>query len=514
MSNIRGDLGENQVLFHARTPETRKDSEDVFVTKANLLIVGGPILGLVAYLFFPESGAIAKVAGVVVWMAFWWMTEAVKIYFTALLPLMLFPLLGIAPMSDVAPQYTKEIIFLFVGGFLIAFGLERWNLHRRMALRLILLVGATPTSILIGFMLSSYLLSMWISNTATVTMLLPAVLAVISQLDEQQQGDPTRLATPLLLGLAYASSIGGMATIVGTPPNLIFMSFFNERYASPEINFANWFAFGLPLSLLLLGVSMVVLRSIFRGSFRSEHISTDYCRTEYAKLGSFTYEEKVLSVVFGITVLLWFFMKDISFGTFTLPGWTSLPLFSEYSDYIKESTVAMLMAGVLYVVPSRTEKGGLIRWQEVTRLPLGIIFLFGGGFALAEGFETSGLSTWLAEGLSGIGSLPPFFVVLALCLFMTFLTELTSNSASAFLMLPVLYSFMSSVHSDAVLIFIPVVLSASCAFMLPVATPPNTIVFGSERVTIRDMMRAGIWLNLIGAILIASAAFTVLSWVF
>ncbi len=484
------------------------------MTKANLLIIVGPVLGLIVFLIFPESGTIAKVAGIVAWMAFWWMTEAVKIYFTALLPLMLFPLLGVAPMSEVAPQYTKEIIFLFIGGFLIAFGLERWNLHRRIALRLILLVGATPTSILVGFMLSSYFLSMWISNTATVTMLLPAALAVISQLDEQRKGEKTRLATPLLLGLAYASSIGGMATIVGTPPNLIFMSFFNERYAEPQINFANWFAFGFPLSIILFLVCVGILRTIFRDAFRGEQISTEYCRSEYEKLGPFSYQEKVLSIVFGITVLLWFFMKDISFGAFTLPGWTSLPPFREYSDYIKESTIAMTMAGILYVIPSRTEKGGLIRWKEVMRLPLGIIFLFGGGFALAKGFETSGLSTWLAEGLSGIGSLHPFLIVLTLCLFMTFLTELTSNSASTFLILPVLFSFMSSVHTEAILIFIPVVISASCAFMLPVATPPNTIVFGSERLTIPDMMRAGIWMNLIGAVLIAAATFTLVRWVF
>ncbi|MEK6649999.1 MAG: SLC13 family permease, partial [Bacteroidota bacterium] len=297
---------------------------------ASVKVLAGPLLGILAYAIFPGSGSIALVAGVAVWMAIWWMTEAVNIYFTALLPLMLFPLLGIASMTTVAPQYTKEIIFLFIGGFLIAFGLERWNLHKRIALRLILLVGATPTGILTGFVLASYLLSMWISNTATVTMLLPALMAVISQLDDQRGGQPSALAPPLLLGLAYGASIGGMATIVGTPPNLIFMSFFNERFGDPQITFANWMAFGVPLSLLLLVVCLLVLRLLFQRAFRGAHIDIEYCRREYHQLGRFTYQEKAVSVVFGVTVLLWFFMKDLSFGVFTIPGWTSFPPFSAY----------------------------------------------------------------------------------------------------------------------------------------------------------------------------------------
>lgn len=476
-----------------------------------LKIAAGPLLGLSAYLMFPESGAIARVAGVGVWMAVWWITEAVSLYFTALLPLMLFPLVGIAPMTAVGPEYTREVIFLFIGGFLIAFGMERWGLHRRIALRLMLWTGATPAGMLAGIMLAAFLLSMWISNTATVTTLVPAVLAVVRQLEERQAGGRSALGTPYLLGLAYAASIGGMATIVGTPPNLILMSFYNERFPAEPITFANWLSFGLPLSAVLLVVCWLILRWLFRKAFLSERIDMEACRTEYRQLGPLSHEERMVSVVFAATVFLWFFMKDLTIGSTTIPGWTSLPFISEHAGHIRESTIAMLMAGLLYVIPSRRESGGLIRWTEVQRLPVGIIFLFGGGFALASAFESSGLSQWMANGLSAVGSLPPVLVVLTLCLFTTFLTEIMSNSASVILILPILASFVHSIGIEPVLVFIPVVISASCAFMLPVATPPNTIVFATERVAIRDMVRTGIGLNLVFAVLITLATFTVVS---
>lgn len=483
------------------------------MSRKNIFLLLGPFLGLAVYFIFPETGTIAKVAAIGTWMATWWITEAVKIYFTALLPLFLFPLFGVLPMTEVAPLFTKDIIFLFVGGFFIAFGMERWNLHKRIALRLILAVGATPSRILFGFMLASYLLSMWIMNTATVTMMLPAVLAVVQQIEENGNGGNggSRLATPFLLGLAYASSIGGMATLIGTAPNLIFMDFFNERYAEPQINFANWFAMAAPLSVVLFAVCYMLLRYTYRKSFKEEEISLQYCESQYAALGKMGYEEKVVSVVFSITVLLWFFMKDINFGSVTMPGWSRL---LPEASFVKESTVAMLMAGVLYLYPAKSEKGGIIRWEEIQRLPLGIIFLFGGGFALAKGFEVSGLSEWLAGRMQELGKLPPFVMVLLLCLFMTFLTELTSNTASTLLVLPIIFSFVAGLSAKPIQIFIPVVLSASCAFMLPVATPPNTIVFSSERLLTQDMARTGIWLNFVAATLIAVAAFSLVSWAY
>jgi sodium-dependent dicarboxylate transporter 2/3/5 len=474
--------------------------------------VAGPVVGLVVFAVFPEPGAIAQVAGIAAWMAFWWLTEAIKIYITALIPLVVFPLLGIMQMKEVAPLFMKDIIFLFIGGFLIAYGLERWNLHRRIALKIVLLTGSTPRRMLLGFMLSSYVLSMWIMNTATVTMLLPAVLAVVQQIEERI-GKPTELVVPFLLGLAFASSIGGMATLVGTAPNLVFADFFNERYTHLEITFATWFKFGLPISAVLFVICYATIRVVYRKVFTGEALPIDYCRDQYAALGKMKYEEVVVLVLFLLTIFLWFFMKDIDLGVLVIPGWTSLPFLAEHAAYIKESTVAMGIACVLYLWPARRSSGGLIRWSDVQRLPIGVVFLFGGGFALAKGFEVSGLSEWLGSGLSAAGALPPFLIVLIICLFMTFLTELTSNTASTQLMLPIMLAFTGTLVMAPELIYIPMVMSASCAFMLPVATPPNTIVFGSDRLTVPDMMRVGIWLNVIGAVVITIAAFTVLRWV-
>ncbi len=498
-----------------------------------LKILAGPLLGLLVYFLFPEvdasqyisedfkgtlpqnlaeSNIMAKAAGVATWIAVWWILEAVNIYYTALLPVFVFPFLGVMPVTEVAPLYMKEVIFLFVGGFLIAFGLERWNLHKRIALRIILLVGATPARILFGFMLASYLLSMWIMNTATVTLLLPAVLAVVQQIEAFQQSNKSKLATPFLLGLAYASSVGGIATLIGTAPNFVFMDFFNEKYPTlPDIDFANWFMFGLPTSIVLFVVCFLLLRFMYRKSFRSENISIDFCRVAYKKLGKMTYEEKVLSFFFVATVLLWFFRKDLAIGDATLPGWSNL---LPEKGFIKESAIAMLVACTLFLFPSKQPGTNLITWNDVKRLPLGIIFLFGGGFALARSFEASGFSNWLASHMEVMGTWPPVLMVLILCLGMTFLTELTSNTASTLLVLPILFSLSQNIDVHPLQLFIPVVLSASCAFMLPVATPPNTIVFGSEKLKIKDMMRAGIWLNLIGVAIITMVAFTLIGWVF
>lgn len=497
-----------------------------------LHILLGPLVGLLVYWIFPEvdardfipesykgtlpssvleSNIMAKTAAVAVWMAYWWVMEAVKIYFTALLPLILFPLFGIVPMSEVAPLFMKDVVFLFIGGFLLAFGLERWNLHKRIALKLILTAGGTPARILFGFMFASYFLSMWIMNTATVAMLLPAVIAVIDQLNKASN-EESKLGTPFLLGLAFAASIGGMATLIGTAPNLIFMDFFNSHYPDvQEITFGNWFSFAMPLSFVLFLLAFSVLRLLYRKVFNSETVDMRFCEEEYVSLGKMGYEEKVISVLFVFTVLLWFTMKDVKLGGFILPGWSSL--FPEPS-YIKESTVAMFAAAVFYLFPAKNKPGGLILWEDIQKVPIGIIFLFGGGFALAKAFEGSGLSSWLAGYLEFVSELPPFATILVLCLFMTFLTELTSNTASTLLVLPILFSFAAGIDCHPLQIFIPVTISASCAFMLPVATPPNTIVFGSERLSIHEMMRAGIWLNVSCALIVSAAAFTIIGWAY
>jgi sodium-dependent dicarboxylate transporter 2/3/5 len=495
-------------------------------------IIAGPLLGLLVYGIFPEVDVkqyinlkkalpflsadfeeqhiMAKAAGVAIWMAFWWITEAVSIYVTALIPLFIFPLLGLIHMKMVAPLYMQDVIFLFIGGFLMAYGLERWNLHKRIALKIILMIGATPARILLGFMLASYILSMWILNTAAVTLLLPAVLAVVAQIEAfRGEGKKSKLAVPFLLGLAYAATIGGMATLIGTLPNMVLAGYEQLPHG---ISFSQWFMFGFPTSIVLFVICYFLLRFMYRNTFREEEISMEFCQKEYRNLGKVKFEEKALGFFFIMTVLLWFFRKDIDFGSVTLYGWGNL---LPDPDLIKESTIAMAVAFILLIFPSRSKKGGtLVEMKDIQRLPVGIIFLFGGGFALAKAFEVSGLSTWLGSNLSMMGEWPVLLFVLVLCLGMTFLTELTSNTASTLLILPVIYSLALETKVDPLLLMVPITLSASCAFMLPIATPPNTIVYGSEKLPMKEMMRAGIWLNLIGVIIVTIASFTVVKWVF
>lgn len=478
-------------------------------TSHAIKMLGGPLAGLLIWALLSKSGEdhlLCRTAGVAVWIAFWWITEAVSIYFTALIPAIAFPVLGVIPMAEIAPTYLPQIIFLFIGGFLMAFAMERWNLHQRIALRIILLVGGSPNNILLGFMLASYFLSMWILNTATVMMLLPAVLAVADQL--QSKGETAKnSATPLLLGLAFASSIGGTATLIGTAPNLYFMEFFNTTYPElPPITFANWFALGFPISLVFFGICYLVLRLVYRKTLSSFRSDPAYCKEAYQKLGRIGYEESMIGGLFLLTVLLWFTAKSLHIAGLQIPGWTEL---LPASEYIKESTVAVGMAFLLFVIPSKKEPGrNLLTWTEAQRIPLGVILLFGGGFAMAKGISSSGLSDWLGTAIHFERGIHPLLLVVSLCLFMTFFTELTSNTASTVLVLPILQILAENLGLNPLFVMMPVVLSASFAFMLPVATPPNTLVFASDKLRVKDMMRAGIWLNLIGVILLTTMVFT------
>jgi solute carrier family 13 (sodium-dependent dicarboxylate transporter), member 2/3/5 len=445
-----------------------------------------------------SDALISKMTGVAVWMAVWWILEAVPIYFTALIPLSLYPLLGIMDMKKVAPMYTNEIIFLFIGGFLMAFAFEKSNLHKRIAFGILLSIGSTLPRILFGIMLASFLLSMWISNIATTMMLLPAVLAIIQQLITTKLSQE-KLATPLLLGLAYSSSIGGTATLIGTAPNLIFAGFYNSTYTDlPPVTFSKWIMFGLPLASVFFIAAFFVLKRMYLKPFKNLTPDLTGCRNEFEKLGPLSSDEKAIMVLFGTTVLLWFFRADIVLDAFTLPGWSRL---MPEPGFISDSTVAIFMASILLLYPSK-KGNSLLTWNEVQKLPIGIIFLFGGGFALAGGITESGLSLWLANHLTGLNVLPPLLLIMALAAFMTFFTELTSNTASTYLVLPLIAAIGAGSGLHPAILMVPVVFSASFAFMLPVATPPNTVVFAAEQIKIKSMVRTGIWLNLIGIILV------------
>ncbi len=466
----------------------------------------GPLLAVALLLFGdldPARPAATAMAAVALWMAAWWITEAVPLAVTALLPVVCYPLLGVMSGRDVAPVYFNSIIFLFLGGFLVALAMERWNLHRRIALAVILLVGGHARGTLLGFMAAGAFLSMWISNTATAMMMVPIALAVIRRVEERES-DPAaarRFAVALLLGVAYGCSAGGLATLIGTPPNPLLASNLQILYPeAPALNFAGWIVVGLPLSILMLLTAWLVLGALFRLGELRRLVDREVIRSERDELGPMSFAEKAVLVDFALLALLWLTRVGVSIGSLRLPGWSAL---LPHGAWVDDGTVALALALPLFMLPSRSGHGErLMDWPTARRLPWGIVLLFGGGFALARGFMVSGLGAWLGERLTGLGALPPLLLVLAICLVMTFLTELTSNTATTQMALPVLASVAAAVGVNPLLLMAPATFSASCAFMLPVATPPNAIVFGAERLRVADMARAGLLLNLIGAVLV------------
>lgn len=442
-------------------------------------------------------------AGVTVWIAIWWLTEVTDLAVTSLLPLVLLPVLGIMDMKTTSMQYMDQVIFLFIGGFILAFALEKWNLHKRIALNILARVGAHPSQILFGVMLTSFLISMWISNTATVMMLFPAVLS-IAQSTLSHEKSTKKFASALLLGLAYAATIGGMSTLVGTPTNMIFASFYSKEFPlQPEISFAGWFIFAMPIAVLFLLMTFFVLKLFFIHKSSSLNYTKDEQVSKLKALGPLSSQEKIVLTVFVTTALLWFFRADIDTGFFKIKGWSNL--FGNPS-YIQDSTVAIFMALILFFIPAGDEKNGTImEWKDAAKLPFNIILLFGSGFALAKGFEVSTLNEWLAGKLTGFKGLPPFIIILGICLVVTLLSEFASNVASIQLMLPVLFSLSISLNMSPLLLMIPATLAASSGFMLPVATAPNTIVYSSGMIKLNHMWQAGLVLDISFAILISIA---------
>jgi len=467
----------------------------------------GFVLALILLLFFdldPENPAVTRTASIAVLMAVWWLTEAIPIPATALLPVALFPLLGVMPGREVAGEYFNHVIFLFIGGFIMALAMQRWGLHRRIALRIILSIGASPRRLLLGFMVATAFLSMWISNTATTMMMVPIAMAIIMKLRESSGNERSgRFSAGLLIGIAYAASIGGIATLIGTPPNLAFSKIFATSFPqAPEITFAGWFVFGLPCSVVFLAIAWLLLGFMFVPRKGAGAPDAAAFREEYRRLGPTSYEERVVLIFFTLLAVLWLFRQDIETGWFTLPGWSSI---FPVPGFIDDGTVAIAVAMVLFLWPSRSRpKERLMDWHTAAKLHWGIVILFGGGFALAAGFRESGLSAWVAQQLAVLGGIPPVGMVASICGLLTFLTELTSNTATTQIVLPLLGSLAVAVEVNPLLLMIPATLSASCAFMLPVATPPNAIVFGSGEVRMIDMIRVGIFMNLIGVVLITT----------
>jgi sodium-dependent dicarboxylate transporter 2/3/5 len=466
----------------------------------------GPVLFILINLIDLDPGnpAATRMAAVAALMAVWWITEAIPLFATALLPLVLYPLLGIERGGVTAPIYFNSTIVLFLGGFMIALTMEKWNLHRRIALTIIRAIGGGPSRIVLGFMLAAAFLSMWVSNTATAIMMMPIGLAIIVEMEKDFGEDGTHtFAVGVMLGIAYACSIGGLATLVGTPPNLSLSRIFEITFPdAPPLSFGQWIPMALPISILMLTIAWLLITKVF---FRvPEHVTVDQSVVEeQAKaLGPVAYEEKAVLVVFGLTAFLWVFRLPIELGFISTPGWSQLLPFGSLVD---DGTVAIAMAGLLFLIPTRTPDAPtptLAGREIIPRLPWNIVLLFGGGFALAYGFQVTGLSILIGNAFAGLAGVPPFVLILMVCLFITFLTELTSNTATAEMILPILASVAVATNVHPLLLMIPATMSASCAFMMPVATPPNAIIFGSDRVRIPEMAKIGLVLNLTGALVI------------
>jgi len=488
--------------------EINEEKEDSGKIRGNLQhfgLIAGPLISGLLLLFFDldsEHPELTRTAAVALLMAIWWITEAIPLAITSLIPIVLFPLLGIMNGKSVSTQYVNHIIFLFIGGFLVAIAMQKWDLHKRIALRILLLFGVHPKAILLGFMVATAFLSMWISNTATTMMMVPIVLAVILKLEETMGREVVaRYSIGLLLGIAYSATIGGIATLVGTPPNLSFVRIFAINFPNaPEISFASWFAFALPISIIFHILTWLILSHIFCSGSKKLILEEGVIKKQYEELGPITYEEKIVLTNFLLLAFLWLFRADIRIGILTIPGWSRL--FSE-PKFINDGTVAITIAVLLFMLPSKKERGSnILTMDAISKLPWHIILLFGGGFALAAGFKHSGLSLWLGTQLQGMGALDPLFLIGIICFLITFLTELTSNTATSEMILPVLAGLSIAIKTNPLMLMIPGTLSCSFAFMLPVATPPNAIIFGTDRIRIIDMVKIGIFLNILGVIII------------
>lgn len=470
----------------------------MFKTKENLFkkntigLILGPLLFITILFFPPPEGlnpaAQAVLAGTV-WIAIWWITEAVPIPVTSLLPIILFPLTGALELSTTTAAYGNPIVFLFLGGFIIALAMEKWNLHRRIAISIIHSIGTNKKRIVLGFMVSTAFLSMWISNSATSMMMLPIGIAIIIQLtsESEDQKFTGNFSRSLMLAIAYSASIGGLATLVGTPTNAVLVAIVNQLYQI-EISFAQWMFFAFPLVLFLLGVCWFYLVYI---AYPLKNTGNNKGHEELARqmkaLGNVSWEEKSVLAVFSLTAFLWIsrsFLLDQ-----VLPG-------------LDDSIIAIFGAVLLFLIPAKNKKGFILDWEASRKLPWGLLLLFGGGLAIASGFKVTGLAEWIGILMNQIQGVELIIILAILATLLNFLTEITSNVATATMMLPILASIATAIGIHPFGPMVAACLAASCAFMLPVATPPNAVVFGSGYLKMVDMVKTGFWLNIFSIILI------------
>ncbi len=477
-----------------------------------------------AILFWPIDSALPtgaqSVLAITVLVGIWWITEALPIPMTSLVPAILLPILGIMTSQDAIKSYAHELIFLLMGGLFLAQGIEKWNLHKRIALYIMSWIGTNPKQIVLGCMISASFLSMWISNTATTLMMLPIALALLSQLqnswktlETQKNQWPENLSISLLLGIAYAANIGGMGTLIGTPPNLIFASQFSEQFPSaPPMTFATWSIITVPIVIIFVPLTWAVFMWILTPlpSTAPGSSNTNVIKTELSNLGTMSTGERWIGRIVLTTALLWIFRKPIPIGEWQIPGWSQIfYYFDVFQDlpvekYLTDATVVLFMVLLCFAI--RVKHNGelkpLLDWEHANRIPWGMLLLFGGGLAIAKGFDVSGLSIWIGQQMQHATDVSIPLLVMGLVTSMTFLTEITSNTATTAILMPIMANTALGLEIHPILLMLPATLAASCAFMLPVATLPNAIVFSTGRIPIRKMLLYGFVINCFGIVII------------
>lgn len=456
----------------------------------------GPLLFVLALLFIKSDSLDSLgvfVVAAALWIATWWVTEAIPIPATSLLPLILFPMGGVMSNSDTASFYGNDIIFLFLGGFLLAVAMEKWNLHTRIALSIIKAIGTTTATILLGFMISTALLSMFVSNTAAVMIMIPIGLAIIKEahsLSTPELGRDVKLfEKALVLGIGYAGTIGGLGTLIGTPPLIILAGQMKELF-DYDMNFAQWMLVGVPVVIVMLAIAWVYMNFFsFKHGMKELPGGRKIITDELDKLGKMTREEKWVLAVFLLAAALWI-MRGFFFDRFA------------FTEMLGDGSIAMFAAVLLFIIPSRKQNGRVLDWGVAKDLPWGVLLLFGGGLALAGAIVATGVDKWIGEVLAGVGGIPLILMIAIVAILILFLTEFTSNTATATMILPVLAGLAIALDVHPLALMIPAAMAANCAFMLPVGTPPNAIVFGTNKVTIGEMVKTGFGLNVIASVII------------
>ncbi|GIG39530.1 SLC13 family permease [Cellulomonas phragmiteti] len=466
----------------------------------------GPVLAALVAWWVPDmppeaagapATAGALTAATLVLMGVWWMTEALPLPVTALLPLVVLPVSGVAPVADVAAPYANKVIFLFLGGFVLAIALQRWDVHLRIALGVVRLVGTAPRRLVLGMMVATALLSMWVSNTATAVMMLPIGISVLALLGRERGGVDGRLSAALMLGIAYAATIGSFGTIIASPPNALLVGHLSGTYGI-EIGFGQWMALGLPLSVVFLLLAWLVLtRLVFRFDPAPLCDDDSVVRAELDRLGPMGPPQRRVVAVFALAAVSWIALPLV---------WRGTP--------VTDEVVAVTVALLLFLLPSGAPCGGrLLDWSDTGELPWGILLLFGGGLALASQITSSGLSVWIGERARGLEGMPTVLVVAAVCVLAVAMTEFMSNTATAATLLPIMSTVGDALGYGPVLLALPVALAASCTFMMPVATPPNAIAYASGYVRVPDMIRAGAPLSAASVLLVTLTVTTLATWV-